>query len=139
VRHRSRWQARRSAFLTVLAVIILAMLMISLLIFAARCATGQLGGEEFDDTTPAVPGVSVTDQMQDTTTAPPETSAPKAMTSSVSSELTSETPETAASPALDTISVSTIPIVTARTCCKISGRMMCISSLFEKSGFLLSI
>lgn len=73
VRHRSRWQARRSAFLTVLAVIILAMLMISLLIFAARCATGQLGGEEFDDTTPAVPGVSVTDQMQDTTTAPPET------------------------------------------------------------------
>ena len=49
-------------------------------------------------------------------TDPPETSAPNAMTSIVSSELTSETPETAASPAFATISVSTIPIVTARIC-----------------------
>ena len=73
VRHRTRRQSQRAAFLTVLAVIILAMLMISLLIFAARCATGQLGGDEFDDTTPVVPGIVTTDPALDTTTAPIET------------------------------------------------------------------
>ena len=47
--------------------------MISLLIFAARCATGQLGGQEFGDTTPVVPGVSTTGFTEVITTPPPET------------------------------------------------------------------
>ena len=64
------------------------------------------------------PGITINyaDGTSYLSTEPPVTSALNAMTSRVSSELTSETPDTAASPARATIIVSTIPIVTARIC-----------------------
>ena len=86
VRHRSRKQAQRAAGFVVLVAAILVMLLISVIIFAARCAIGSIGG---DDTTPDVrddPVIDGTDsgtsdsgdiaQSSDTepiVTAPPET------------------------------------------------------------------
>ncbi|MBQ8510595.1 MAG: M15 family metallopeptidase [Clostridia bacterium] len=43
VKHKSRRKAYRAAGLVVLSVIILVMLFVSVIIFAARCATGQIG------------------------------------------------------------------------------------------------
>ncbi|MBE6612287.1 MAG: D-alanyl-D-alanine carboxypeptidase family protein [Ruminococcaceae bacterium] len=70
VRHRSRRQAKRAAGLALLAVIIFGMLLVSIIIFAARCASGEMGS---GDDTEASTTPSVTTPL--VTTAPPETTA----------------------------------------------------------------
>lgn len=45
VRHKSRRQAQRAAGLVALTAVILVMLLISVIIFAARCASGSIGGD----------------------------------------------------------------------------------------------
>ena len=65
--------------------------------------------------------------------------AEKAQMSRISSVVTRETPDTAVSPALETIMESAIPMVTARVCWIISGSIIFTKLLRVKSGFLLSI
>ena len=48
---------------------------------------------------------------------------------------TSETPETAASPAVVTISVSAIPTLKSKNCSIISGTISRTKAFFEKMGF----
>ena len=82
VRHRSRKQAQKAAGMVVLAAVILVMLLISVIIFAARCATG-FGAQDTDtsadtaavsgngaDLTAGTDAPVVTDQI---VTEPPET------------------------------------------------------------------
>ena len=83
VRHRSRKQSRRAAVLAVLSVIIAVMLLVSVVIFAVRCASGEIGGGgEFTSGESVGVSESVSDSgtlpMTDdvSETSPPETSAP---------------------------------------------------------------
>ena len=65
----------------------------------------------------------------DATIEPPVESAAKTLSSSRLIESTSETPETAASPTLDTMKVSAMPTVAASTCSMISGMISRTKSL----------
>ena len=65
--------------------------------------------------------------------APPVASAEKILMSSTLMESTSDTPATAASPQLVTITVSAIPMATAKNCSTISGQIS------RASCFLLNI
>ncbi len=79
VKHKSRRESQRAAFLVVLTVIILAMLLVSVMIFAARCVSGSIGGE---DTLPAETTPTVTTP---TVTEPPVTTAPEPETTALAS------------------------------------------------------
>ena len=69
----------------------------------------------------------------ETTTAPPVASAEKIWISRILMESTNDIPETAASPAEVTITVSAIPTAIARNCSTISGTMSLRSICREKS------
>ncbi len=80
VRHKSRKQTQRAAGFVVLVAAILVMLLVSVIIFAARCASGSIGfgtGTTADtlDTTPIVEAgdsVGVSDTTEPVVTTPPE-------------------------------------------------------------------
>ena len=86
VRHRSRKQAKNAAGFAILAIVILVMLLVSVIIFVTRCASGNIG-DGGRDTTDAVTTENsiVTDDLQttvadiptQTTQAPPETTEPE--------------------------------------------------------------
>ena len=82
VRHKSRRQVRRAAGLVVFSAIILVLLIITVIIFASRCAAGFGNGADTDtnDTTPQYSGTSDTVDTADTTpnvTEPPVTEPPE--------------------------------------------------------------
>lgn len=79
MKHRSRRAAKRAAFLIVLTVIILALLLMSVTIFAARCMSGAISGDSDTKTESAAAPPSETSDTsaltEPETTAPPETTA----------------------------------------------------------------
>ena len=72
-----------------------------------------------------------------TTIAPPAARAEKTLIISTLRESTSETAETALSPAFATMTVSIMPVSTSRNCSPTSGQISRRSAAFENIGFLI--